>query len=168
MTQLGKDSDAPGTILLCAPSNPAADTLILRLRVQFGPKVMLRLNGFSRTFAEVPQELLPFCYVERDIFNLPPMPMLMTYKIVVTTCKDADMLVQARVTNRDLIALQRNLAKSINPYGDEGILSEKEIPLHWSALIIDEAAQATEPETLIPLTIGMCSPAKYFLIGSIF
>jgi len=148
VAQIGKDPGFPGSILLCAPSNPAADTLALRLRSLFDPKSMLRLNHFSRTFAEVPQELLPYCYVEHDLFSLPPMPQLMAFRVVVTTCQDADILVQARVTNRDLISLQNSLASAINIKSHQG-----ETPPHWTALIVDEAAQATEPENLIPLSI---------------
>lgn len=82
------------------------------------------------------------------MFNLPPLPMLMGFKVVVTTCQAADILVQARVTNRDLVSLQGNLAKNIYPGSHQN-----SIPLHWTALIVDEAAQATEPENLIPLSV---------------
>ena len=44
-------------ILLCAPSNPATDTLVQRLRTHLGPREMFRLNDISRTFAEVPDEI---------------------------------------------------------------------------------------------------------------
>ncbi|KAL6721468.1 hypothetical protein ACLMJK_000571 [Lecanora helva] len=148
VAQLGKDRDFHGSLLLCAPSNQAADTLALRLRHLFNPKSLLRLNDTSRSFAEVPQALLPFCFVEDHMFNLPTMPMLMGFKVVIATCQAADMLVQARVTNRDLVSLQANLAKSINPTHSVGA-----VPLHWTALVIDEAAQATEPESLIPLSV---------------
>ena len=169
VTQLGNDSTLTGSILLCAPSNPAADTLTLRLKAYFGPKRMLRLNAFSRTFAEVPQELLPFCLVESDIFSIPPLPKLMAYKVVVTTCRDADILVQARVTNRDLFSVQENLFMAVHP--DRSSVFSTEAPLHWTALIIDEAAQATEPETLIPLTVvtphtaHVCTPSPIFVMA---
>lgn len=148
VAQLGKDPGFHGSILLCAPSNPAADTLALRLKAHFEPKCLLRLNQCSRTFAEVPQELLPYCYVKDDLFNLPPLSKLMGYKIVVTTCQAADILVQARVTNRDLTSLQNNMISILNPE-----LRAGQAPLHWASLLIDEAAQATEPECLIPLTV---------------
>ena len=150
--QLSHDSAFKGSILLCAPSNSAADTLALRLRAHFDPKMMLRLNSFSRTFAEVPQELLPYCYVMDDRFNIPSFEDLMLRKVVITTCRDADMLVQAKVNNRDLTALQKKMFMTIHPeYSADAIQIAS--PLHWAALIVDEAAQATEPETLIPLTV---------------
>ena len=149
--QLANDPKFKGSILLCAPSNPATDTLGLRLRAHLGPETMLRLNAYSRTFAEVPQELLPYCFVEDDIFSIPPLPILMAYKVVITTCRDADALVQARVTNRDLISVQKRLVTTIHP--DQPRPADTAATLHWAALIVDEAAQATEPETLIPLTV---------------
>ncbi|KAL8959083.1 MAG: hypothetical protein Q9193_003990 [Seirophora villosa] len=153
VTQLAVDSTVDGAILVCAPSDSAADTLALRLRSHFEPKVMFRLNDFSRTFAEVPQELLPYCYVQDDIFNLPPLPELMTCKIVIATCRTADVLVQARVTNRDLVTLENNTADLLNPQLAPKRRKGRMSQLHWSALLVDEAAQATEPEMLIPLSI---------------
>ena len=148
--QLGKDPSLSGSILLCCPSNPAADTLAQRLRRHFEPGTLLRLNEFSRTFAEVPQELLPYCWVEQDMFSIPPFRKFMAYKIVIMTCQGADALVQARLTNRDIIALQINTDKAL---GIGAGLERKPATLHWSALVIDEAAQAMEPEALIPLTV---------------
>lgn len=153
VAQLGEDPKFLGSILLCAPSNQAADTLAERLRETFDPKSMLRLNDSSRTFAEVPQTLLAYCYLDGDIFNLPPLTVLMKYQVVITTCQDADILVQARVTNRDLSTLQQDMTAALNPFHlQQGQLSSS-YPLHWAALILDEAAQATEPEVLIPLSV---------------
>ena len=148
VVQLANDSGLQGSILLCAPSNQAADTLGIRLRHHFDPTSLLRLNDFSRTFAEVPNELLPFCFVENQLFSLPPVPALMKFKVVITTCQAADILVQARVTNRDLALLQQRLVSVLRPSSHQDI-----IPLHWTALLVDEAAQATEPENLIPLSV---------------
>lgn len=72
----------------------------------------------------------------------------MRHKVVVTTCQAADILVQARVTNRDLTSLQNDMINTLNPE-----LMAAQAPLHWAGLLIDEAAQATEPESLIPLTV---------------
>lgn len=110
---------------------------------------MLRLNEFSRTFAEVPQELTPYCYIEENTFSIPALPIMLSYKLVVTTCRAAAMLIEARLTNRDLVTLQSNVAKILNPTSD----TKRSVPLHWTALFVDEAAQATEPEILVPLTV---------------
>jgi hypothetical protein len=48
-------------ILVCAPSNPATDTLAMRLQPFLPPHEMLRLNDQNRTFAEVPLSLSQYC-----------------------------------------------------------------------------------------------------------
>lgn len=174
-------------ILICAPSDPAADTLAQRLGVYLGPAEMLRLNKPSRTFAEVPDTLLRYCYVDQDRFWLPPFRQLMQYRVVVTTCRDASMLMWGRVSSRDLFVVEQvskfrlylslpmtsevhvatssrgdwccgplltlwllqGIASSIHPFDQP----PQQRPLHWSALLIDEAAQATEPEALVPLAV---------------
>lgn len=167
MKQLCNDPNFDGAILLCAPSDPAADQIALRLKAQFHPSEMFRLNDYSRTFAEVPQELLSYCYVDRSIFNIPPFPTLMGYKIIVTTCQAADILVQARTSNRDLALLEKNLNSMLYPrIGQQGP-SNKGFSLHWGALLVDEAAQATEPELLIPLSV-VAPPRSYTSVSPVF
>jgi superfamily I DNA and/or RNA helicase len=73
----------------------------------------------------------------------------MKYDIVVTTCRDAAMLVSGRVTNHDLYSLESGLQSVLHP---ENLSTTMWMP-HWGALLMDEAAQAIEPETLIPLTV---------------
>lgn len=58
----------------------------------------------------------------------------------------AELLHRARCSNRDLFFLEQNMHSVLHPENASIIP-----PLHWSGLIVDEAAQATEPETLIPL-----------------
>ncbi|KAL8629198.1 hypothetical protein Q9189_005102 [Teloschistes chrysophthalmus] len=129
-------------------------------RGYFEPKVLFRMNDFSRTFAEVPQEILPYCYVQDDIFNLPPLPELMACKVVIATCRATDVLVQARVTNRDLVTLESNTSDLLNPQRAAKRRAAKVCQLHWTALLIDEAAQATEPEMLMPLSV-VAPPTSY-------
>lgn len=149
--QIVKNSTTLNHILVCAPSDPAADTLCLRLKDHLAPIDMLRLNRPCRTFAEVPDSLLPYCCIQGDEFSLPPLGTLMRCRVIVTSCRDSSMLARARLTNKDLFAVQysfQNVSVAISPY-------EKlpEVKLHWTALLLDEAAQAMEPEALIPLTI---------------
>lgn len=120
---------------------------------------MLRLTRPYRTFAEVPDPLLPYCCVENDKFALPPFEALMRYRIVVTTCRDAELLNRASMTNRDLCTVElymRRISEAIHPFQ-----SSSKIRLHWSAILIDEAAQAMEPEALIPLNI-VAPPRDFF------
>jgi hypothetical protein len=84
---------------------------------------------------------------------------MMSYDIVVTTCRDADMLVQARLTNEALIHQAKTSLSAIAPKLSNSIVSSQLI--HWTALLLDEAAQATEPEALIPLSV--VDPASSFV-----
>ena len=149
--QMVGSSTNPGSILVCAPSDQAADNLTLRLKNALTTTELLRLNHDSRTFQSVPSSILAWSYIVEDTFALPPFPQLMAYSVVVTTCKDADILVQARVTNSDLATWQHHLSQTIRPR--DGDTSDRVVSLHWSALFIDEAAQATEIEALIPLSV---------------
>jgi helicase MOV-10 len=141
-----------GSILVCAPSDQAADILAMRLQKHLGPQRLLRLNDYSRAFAEVPQPLLHYCFVDskNNMFSLPAFLEMMSFDVVVTTCHDADMLVRARLTNQDLhtVTVGFNSAISKN-------LAEPPLSLHWAALFVDEAAQALEIDVLVPLTVVM-------------
>ncbi|KAG0646776.1 helicase MOV-10 [Hyphodiscus hymeniophilus] len=149
--QLLHNVDAVVHVLFCAPSDPAADTVVQRISSHFKPSELLRLNRPARTFAEVPGAVLPFCYTsEKDNkFDLPPFKQLMSYKLVVTTCRDAALLLYSRLTNVDLYIAEHELHTSIHPYATQ----PTQVDLHWTALLIDESAQAMEPEALIPLCI---------------
>jgi len=135
-------------VLLCAPSNAAADTLARRLKAHLLPHKMFRLNSDKRTFAEVPQTILPYCFVEDDKFALPPVETLMQYRIIVTTCSDAAILSKAKVTNANIQHARINFEKYLN-------LRSEPVPasLFWTHLLIDEAAQASEPETLVAIEV---------------
>ncbi|EPE32782.1 P-loop containing nucleoside triphosphate hydrolase [Glarea lozoyensis ATCC 20868] len=147
-------------ILVCAPSDQAADTIIQRLAKHLKPQEMLRLNRPPRTFTEVPEAVLPYCHITHgpeQKFSLPPFEQLMCFKIVVTTCRDASLLLYSRMTNYDLFAAEYGLRKTIHPSA-----KLPRVDLHWGALLIDEAAQATEPEALLPLSV--VSPPREFVL----
>ncbi|CAI4217465.1 unnamed protein product [Parascedosporium putredinis] len=146
--QLIKQGGEDAHILLCAPSETAADTLAIRLRDYFRPGELFRLNRPTRTFAEVPGSILHFCYTLDTGFALPPLDELLKCRVVVTSCQDAALLVRARVTNMDIYRMKRDLSSLLGQGNDGGPKR-----LHWTALLIDEAAQAMEPEVLIPLAV---------------
>ncbi|KAK0099409.1 hypothetical protein ONS95_003520 [Cadophora gregata] len=154
--QLVKRSDGVSHVLFCAPSDPAADMIVQRLRPHFNGNELLRLNRSSRPFAEVPGGVLPFCCICEDRFDLPKFQQIMACKVVVTTCRDASLLLHSRLSNVDLIAAEYGLRCSINPHATPPAV----IDLHWTALLIDEAAQAMEPEALIPLAIVAPPPGS--------
>jgi hypothetical protein len=111
---------------------------------------MLRLNGPQRADNEVPKQLLTYCYRERDMFYLPPFRKLMAYNVVVTSTRDIAILSEARVTNIDLHHIETSMSEAFHP--EE---TTQPPPLHWGALLIDEAAQATELDTLPALSVVM-------------
>lgn len=150
---------AAAHLLVCAPSDPAADTLAQRLSKHLKPGELIRLNSPSRTFAEVSNTILPFCYIDDDMFSLPPFKLFMRYRIVVLTCRDAEMLLRARLSNADLHGLQQDVISAIHP--EQPIMNTQ---LHWTALLMDEAAQAPEPEALIPLLV-VSPPSGYEITG---
>ena len=154
--QLVKHSNGVSHVLFCAPSDPAADMIVQRLSSHFNGNELLRLNRSSRPFAEVPGGVLPFCCVCEDRFDLPKFQQIMACKLVVTTCRDASLLLHSRLSNVDLIAAEYGLRCSINPHATPPAI----IDLHWTALLIDEAAQAMEPEALIPLAIVAPPPGS--------
>jgi len=128
-------------VLCCAPSDAAADVIVQRLVAQAERipkekgshtpwheegKWLLRLNHYTRAPETVRPDVVPYTFVdpETQLFTPPPLAEVLGMSVVVTTCGGA--------------AILRNL----------GVDAE-----HWSLLVIDEAAQALEPETLIPLML---------------
>ncbi|KAF2642781.1 P-loop containing nucleoside triphosphate hydrolase protein [Massarina eburnea CBS 473.64] len=143
-------------LLICAPSDQAADTLALRLKKYLKPTELLRLNGPWRPVAEVNEKLTMhgYTYMEDDMFYLPPFKQFMAYNVVVTSCGDASILMEARLTNMDLWTLEYEMTTTFRP-------ERKEFPaLHWGAILVDEAAQATELDVLSAINVG-CPPQKY-------
>ncbi|KAF2258007.1 P-loop containing nucleoside triphosphate hydrolase protein [Lojkania enalia] len=142
-------------ILICAPSEAAADTLAQRLRRQLSPHQLLRLNGPGRDDKEVPGDLMQYCYIESEMFYLPPFKKLMQYNVVVTTTRDAAILAEARLTNADLYHIETSMLSAFHPEDTRPPPS-----LHWGALLMDEAAQATELEALVPISV-IIPPSSY-------
>jgi len=107
-------SNPESCVLVCAPSNAAADVIVERAKVQLNTSQMIRINAYSRT-SEVPVEVKPYC---SDSSNVPDVPTILRYRVVVTTCTTA-----ARMS------------------GFHGFPND-----HFTHIMIDEAGHATEPE----------------------
>ncbi len=151
-------------ILLSAPSDTAADTLALRLGKHLQPGQLLRLNGSTRSFAEVPEPLIIFCHiVDTDgssSFGLPSWPELMKARVVIIAAHDVPILLQARCSNIDIQRLGEVVNQGLDPHRDP----QRGAKLHWTHLLVDEAGQGTETDLaaaiacVLPRAISAESP----------
>ncbi|KAG5830473.1 hypothetical protein ANANG_G00311000 [Anguilla anguilla] len=105
-------------LLVCTPSNSAADLICLRLHHSgfLRDASLVRVNATCRQEESVQEVLRQYCRAGEDIRHAS------FHRIVVSTCSSAGMFYQ--------IGLRVG---------------------HFTHVFIDEAGQATEPETLIPL-----------------
>lgn len=113
-------------ILVCAPSNSAADHILEKLLaekdIEFRENEVFRLNATARPYEDVKPEFLRFCFFDEMIFKCPPVNALNHYRIVVSTYMSASLL------------FAEDVARG-----------------HFSHIFLDEAGQASEPETMIPI-----------------
>ncbi|KAH6808908.1 P-loop containing nucleoside triphosphate hydrolases superfamily protein [Perilla frutescens var. frutescens] len=113
-------------ILACAPSNSAADHILDRLisekSVQIQSNEIFRLNAYTRPFEDVNPDHIQFCCLEDNIFMCPPCGDLEQYRIIVSTYSSACLL------------------------HAEGVRRG-----HFSYIFLDEAGQASEPDTMVPI-----------------
>lgn len=118
-------------ILVCASSNSAADHVLQKLfdREKSGVREneLFRLNAMSRPYEDVKPEFIRFCFFDDMVFKCPPVKALLRYKIIVSTYMSASLLCA------------------------EGIRRG-----HFTHIFLDEAGQASEPETMIPIS-NLCA-----------
>lgn len=116
----------PGAkVLAAAPSNAAADLICEKLSGK-GCRNMLRLNGMLRSEGEVPSSVKPFTKKGQsgfDTFSIPSLEELQSFDLIVSTCTSAGYLA-----------------------------SQCTLPGWFTHVFVDEAAQALEPEVLIPIS----------------
>ena len=111
--------DSSTRILACAPSNSAADLLAERL-MDLGCEKIFRYYAVSRPKLAVPDQLMPFTYInDQGYFAVPELTKLKSYQVIITTC-----------------------GSSSFAYG-VGLGSG-----HFDHIFIDEAGQATEAEVM--------------------
>jgi hypothetical protein len=113
------------SLLVCAPSNAAADVVAMRLAKILTQQELMRVCGASRSWREVPELLQDFCNWDRDleVFYTPIPDVLARYNVIVCTC-----MMGGKLHNT---GVQRGA---------------------FDFIMIDEAGQATEPETLCPIS----------------
>jgi hypothetical protein len=140
-------------ILVCGVSNSSTDTIARRLvRGGMNRTTMLRLNDPSRPLDEAPLELHSFCTFNQDgsTFSMPTLEQVLRYRVIVTSIYDAGLLHRLHLCNSSLqISAQHTLTQIYPNHPD---VQDYCIRPKWTHLLIDEAAQSTEPDTLIPLS----------------
>ncbi|KAH0658561.1 hypothetical protein KY289_027309 [Solanum tuberosum] len=114
-------------VLVCAPSNSAADHILEKLVSQQNVEVqeheIFRLNALTRPLDDVNPSCLRFCNVEDNAFKCPLLRELRRYRVIISTYASA-FLLYAQGIKRG----------------------------HLSHIFLDEAGQASEPDTMIPLS----------------
>jgi len=148
-------------ILVCTPSHTAANVITRRLASFLGADKLFRLLDASRPNSTYPLALLPFCCQDEKTgqFMLPPLERLFQCDVIVSTCSDAHLLYRAGFTNQQLRIHRQNVLTGIQPQLQSCGMSlgsdliQSAATPHFSHLFIDEAAQATEAETLVPLSV---------------
>ncbi|KAL9450709.1 hypothetical protein AB3S75_012441 [Citrus x aurantiifolia] len=118
-------------ILVCAASNSAADHMLERLISNevagIKENEILRLNATSRPYEDVPTDFIRFCFFEGSIFKCPPREALGRYRIIISTYMSSSLL---------------------NANGNKRG--------NFSHIFLDEAGQASEPESMIPIA-NLCT-----------
>ncbi|XP_010522289.1 PREDICTED: probable RNA helicase SDE3 [Tarenaya hassleriana] len=114
-------------ILVCAPSNSAADHILEKLLSLKGIRIkqneMFRLNAATRAYEDIKPEHIRFCFFDELVFKCPPQRALTRYKLIISTYMSASLL-YAEGVNRG----------------------------HFTHIFLDEAGQASEPESMIPIS----------------
>jgi len=142
VTQLYHLNKPNGYLLICAPSNAAADEVAKRLVISdkghIPDKDILRLYASSYNPKNIPEQLKKCSNYASDFF-FPSKEIIMKYAVIVATLTTAGRLVTGGI-----------------PAG------------HFSHLFIDESGHAVEPEALIPVAgLFTSDKEKYKLLGQL-
>ena len=127
-------------LLLCAPSPFAADILCSRLSAIVPDAGILRVSDPRRAAATVKDDVLPFCasWLDAQTIEVPSRVALAGLRVVIATCASAALLQQL------------SAVRSLLPF---------------DAVLIDEAGQATAPETLIALAPPLATSRTAILLA---
>lgn len=116
-------------ILVCAPSNSAADHILAKLlmdkTIKFQRGEIFRLNAQTRPLEDIKTEYLKYCLFDEQelVFQCPVLEHIIRYRIILSTYTSASLLYA------------------------EGVKRG-----HFTHIFLDEAGQASEPETMVPLS----------------
>ena len=146
-------------MLVCTPSHTACDVVTRRLSKHLEREQIFRLYDSSRPVEMVPVEMLGFTRQgAMGEFILPSASDFQKFQVVVCTCSDANLLFLSGMTN----ASMRNRRECLQTYTQDSLTSSgltlngsiegAQVPM-FTHLFVDEAAQASEPEILIPLSV---------------
>ncbi|TFY69327.1 hypothetical protein EVG20_g3186 [Dentipellis fragilis] len=114
-------------ILVCTPSNSAADLLTYRLANHLDKASLFRFSAFSRSPFDIAEMHLDAVLKhsvqnEHNFFSIPPTDELAKFRVVVSTCCNAGALRGAGIARG-----------------------------HFGWIFVDEATQASEPEAMVPI-----------------
>lgn len=129
-------ADQNARILACAPTNSLADEIASGLsRLNTGE--LFRLNSYARPFAKLLPSLRGYSlYNDNDVFAIPTLEKLMSYRVVVST------LISAGVPHA--LGVPRG---------------------HFTHIFIDEAAEGSEPMTMVSIKTLAGDSTNVFLAG---
>jgi hypothetical protein len=148
-------------VLVCAPSHTAADVVTQRLAQRLSEDELWRLLDSNRPVETLPAAIFPFTRQTKETgtFRLPStVAELFKFRVIVCTCSDAHILYKLGFTNHQLrvrrqcfASFSQETCRNLNL--EVGVLGEDVTRPHFTHLFVDEASQATEPETMIPFSV---------------
>ena len=109
----------------------AADVLCKRLAKFFTPDEMFRLNWWQRPIAAVPLNLLSYCHISDDARFDIPLRKMRNFKIIVCTSVAAGIMDAQQALSTQFSSLS----------------------MEFDLVVLDEISQATECESLVPLSL---------------
>ncbi|XP_014608785.1 PREDICTED: putative helicase mov-10-B.1 isoform X1 [Polistes canadensis] len=113
-------------VLVCAPSNKAVDEITKRLLNYVSPTVISRIYSQSHERSKVDKTILPCSHFLKDNSDILNNKFLLSHQIILVTIITCGSVFVSKRVKKD----------------------------NFSYIIIDEASQATEPETMIPFLLG--------------
>lgn len=119
------ERDKFARVLVATASHAAANVVLDRLKPSFGNKEMFRLVSTAKPLNEIPMSMMQYCRISQEnLFEIPTATDLHAFKIIVSTCVDSGLLRTIGMPDQ-----------------------------HFTHVFIDESAQVTEPEALIPMSL---------------